>query len=325
MFVIARISPAFSYGTAPPLEAVVAFAMLMMIAGGAFLALLLLVPRMTRHKTALFCFVGFGLLMRLIFFGSTPIYEDDWYRYLWDGAVLSNGVNPYVVAPADASLVNSLGRATPPSMDPETQALQKLGADNAYWPERINYPFVTTIYPPVAQAAFALAHLIEPFNLNAWRFVLLIVDVVALGVILHLLKRWNRSPLWVLLYWWNPLVIFTTFSAAHMDILLVPFVGAALLLVAQEKPRLSAIALGAAAGVKFWPIILAPVLFRRWRANFKMLASITFVFFSALLFFVGPMFLFFAPEESGLSVYANTWQRNAFLFPIAADPVRRLR
>ena len=37
--------------------------------------------------------------------------------------------------------------------------------------ERINYPGLTTVYPPVAQAAFALAYWLKPWSLDAWRLV----------------------------------------------------------------------------------------------------------------------------------------------------------
>ncbi|MBC8050321.1 MAG: hypothetical protein H7X92_09280, partial [Chitinophagales bacterium] len=41
-----------------------------------------------------------GLFIRLIWFGSPAPLENDFYRYLWDGAMLAHGFNPYTLSPA---------------------------------------------------------------------------------------------------------------------------------------------------------------------------------------------------------------------------------
>ena len=322
MAALAQLSGKFSYGAAPSGDSVFYLFGLLTAAGVVYLSLLFLIPKMAPNRRGIIVFFLIGLMARLCFVGSTPIYEDDWYRYLWDGAVVDAGVSPYAYSPAQASLIDSFGGEKPLSDDPGLRTIQTIGAGQAHWPERINYPSVTTIYPPVAQAAFAAAHQIAPFNLDAWRFVLLAVDATALAVIFALLKQWRRRPHWALLYWWNPVVIFTSFSAAHMDILLVPFLGGALLLAAKDKPRLSAIALAGAAGVKLWPVILAPILFRRWRGNMFQLFSIAAALIGAAAISVGPMFLGAETAQSGVSAFANNWQRNAFLFPRIAEGFR---
>ena len=43
--------------------------------------------------------IGAGL--RISMLSSAPILEDDYYRYLWDGAVVVNGLNPYAYSPAE--------------------------------------------------------------------------------------------------------------------------------------------------------------------------------------------------------------------------------
>ena len=41
----------------------------------------------------------FGLLFRVIVVPSTPIQEIDIYRYIWDGAAVAEGVDPYLYSP----------------------------------------------------------------------------------------------------------------------------------------------------------------------------------------------------------------------------------
>lgn len=106
----------------------------------------------------------------------------------------------------------------------------------------------------------------------------------------------------------------TTFNAAHMDILLVPFIIGTILLISRDKLRLASIPLAAAAAIKFWPIILAPIIFRKIRYNLKELIIVSAIFTISVTVLFWPMLTTIDPSNSGLSVYANTWQRNAFLF-----------
>ena len=75
-----------------------------------------------------------------------PYLSEDLYRYLWDGYVQSAGVNPYSYPP---------------------DALSHLQGVALY--EKVNYKSFPTIYPPVCQILFLLAHSSE----RAWR---LLVD-----------------------------------------------------------------------------------------------------------------------------------------------------
>ncbi len=69
------------------------------IAGLIFLSLFRLIPLVTPGRAALLLMILTGLAMRVLLFGTTPILEVDFYRYLWDGAVVMQGHNPYLFAP----------------------------------------------------------------------------------------------------------------------------------------------------------------------------------------------------------------------------------
>ena len=178
----------------------------------------------------------------------------------------------------------------------------------------MNYPYVTTIYPPIALGAFAGAHQISLFNLDAFRLILLLSDGLALALLMFLLRLYRRSPLWAILYWWNPIVIVTVFNAGHMDALLAPFLLAAVAFAEHRRPRIAAVALAAAAGVKLWPIVLAPIIFRAWRKDLKEIVVTGSIFAVALMMFVGPLILSLQSRHSGLGAYASEWVTNSFLF-----------
>ncbi|MCP5063626.1 MAG: hypothetical protein GY936_14360 [Ignavibacteriae bacterium] len=50
--------------------------------------------RETSIKVLAYIF-GIGLVARILLVPTVPILEDDFNRYLWDGAVTANGFNPY--------------------------------------------------------------------------------------------------------------------------------------------------------------------------------------------------------------------------------------
>lgn len=290
----------------------------MTIAGLVFVGLFWVAPRVSVDKQGLTAVIVFGLAMRVLFFGSTPISEDDWYRYLWDGAAVSHGVNPYAHAPAIVSQ-DPPDDSTLQTEDASLQQLRIIGEQHTEYLSRINYPYVSTIYPPLAQISFAAAHMIRPFSLDAWRFVLLIADCAALLLLITALNITGRSQLWSLLYWWNPIVIVTTFNAGHMDVLLAPFLLGAVLLVLKNRPYWAATALAGAVGVKFWPLILAPILFAKWTAQPFKLIRIASLVTALSLALTAPMLLSLDLSHSGLAAYAQSWERNAFLFPLIAS------
>jgi hypothetical protein len=121
-----------------------------------------------------------GALIRALMLFSTPILEDDFYRYLWDGAVVARGFNPYKYAPQ--SILNGFD-----SSGPVPEVLRQLARDSGEIIRRINHPYLSTIYPPVAQAAFTLAHWLSPWSLTVWRLVLLGFDLATLGLLIAVL------------------------------------------------------------------------------------------------------------------------------------------
>ena len=258
--------------------------------------------------------LGLAVGLRVLFVGTYPIYEDDYQRYLWDGAVVAKGLNPYAHAPAEVS--------TPPMPgDPPNLAALREIAENERMGggvvERINNPELSTLYPPTAQAAFALAAQVARFDSDGLRWVFLLVEVAGFGVMAAALRRYGRSATWGLLYMLCPLVIFAGMNTLHMDVLLPPFVMAALLWVGR-RPMLAAASLALAVGVKVWPLVLGPVLFRQYRrdparyvAYGALLGGLSLVVMAPLLVRLG--------ETSGLAAYSAGWVRSSFLFPLMVE------
>jgi len=248
------------------------------------------------------CIVAAGLITRLVLFASEPILEDDYQRYLWDGAVTASGQNPYEMSPYEARR--------------EQGALGELAREGDQIVRRINHSSLKTVYPPVTQGAFALAYLIKPWSLTAWRSVLLIFDVATLALVLLVLREAGRSPLWSALYWWNPLVIKELFNSAHMEAVVVAFALLALWLALRRRPFGSVSSLGFAVGAKLWPVLLLPVLLRQYgQIDRRLIAGAIVVFGAIVTLWAIPIWSAGLDDQSGFATYFSSWQTGSALFP----------
>jgi alpha-1,6-mannosyltransferase len=280
----------------------------LVLAGLAFLALPTLIRSTVRHgdgtsSLPLLIMLLCGLAARLVLVASEPILEDDYQRYLWDGGVTARGLDPYAATPDDA---REAGPGTP---------LGSLAQASAPLLERVKYRDLTTIYPPLAQGAFALAHLVSPFSLTAWRAVLLMLDLGVLGLLILLLKEVGRAPLWAALYWWNPLAIKEVANSAHMEpVVLVPVL-AGLLLALRGHSLWASASIALASGAKLWPVLLLPLIWRPlWREPHRLASAAAIAGGIAVLLML-PMLRSGLDESAGLVAFATSWQTNSAHFP----------
>lgn len=299
---VTLISERFIYEVDIAHTPVFAYVLSQVAAGIVFLFLLRVIPRLTVSTGLIPLTLLIGLLLRLLLFDSQPIMEIDFYRYLWDGAVTANGYNPWLLAPESISQAGS-------------EELQRLAADAGSIFERINYAELRTIYPPLTQLVFAAAYLLDDWSLNAWRVLILLFDIASLAIILQILKQLERSALWSLLYWWNPLLIHESYNALHMDILLLPCLLMAVLWLIRKHYIAATAMLTLAAGFKLWPLLLIPFCIRPLLSKPRELVMAITTMLVIGLIVIAPLFYFALGENSGLLSYSQSWLRNSALFP----------
>jgi len=227
--------------------------------------------------------------MRLTVLPVVPSLSDDVWRYVWDGRVMVHGLNPYAHAPADPALA---------------------GLRDADVHPRINHPELRTIYPPVAEAGFALVAAVAPGlrGMKAW---ILINDLALVAVLLAWSARRTGSPLPALAYAWNPLVTLEYAGNAHHDPCGMLWLVVALAIM-DQRPVLSAVAFAAAVMVKVVPVVALPLVLARWpwRARLVGLALVAAGLGSFVALASGP--------ASGLAAYAAHWRNNELVFHYVA-------
>jgi alpha-1,6-mannosyltransferase len=287
---------------------------LQITAGAVYLLCLFGLPRLRQHKAFLIFAIVVGLGFRLLMFGTHSMLETDAWRYLWDGGVVAAGHNPYQHAP--------LKFRTPVDEDVGPE-LTRLAVEGQEVVGRVNHAQLRTIYPPVAQAAFAIAHIVGPWSMDAWRLVMLLADGIALLFLLLIMRRLGLPLVLVVVYWWNPLLIKEVYNSGHMDILLLPFLFAGVWCIVHRKELPACGLLALAVGVKLWPVLLFPMWVRSLWDRKVMLILATLVFTIASAACLAPMLADRHDEDSGVKKYGATWEMNDGIFMVVHEPLKR--
>ena len=189
-----------------------------------------------------------GAVMRVVTVLPPPLHSTDAYRYVWDGRVQAAGINPYRYLPAA----------------PELAGLRDEGVGaGAVYPNINRADTAHTIYPPFAQAIFAAVAQLWP-SLYGVKAAMLAFDLLAVGAALLLLRTARLAPERVLIYAWNPLVLWEFAGGAHIDAAAVGLSALAILAAVRTRPALAGGALGLAILCKLLPAALFPALWRRW-------------------------------------------------------------
>ncbi|HEX9007347.1 MAG TPA: glycosyltransferase 87 family protein [Bacteroidota bacterium] len=267
----------------------------------ALLALLVLAYRGTpadagapEDARLLWIILGFGLLFRLTLVPHPAVASDDIYRYLWDGKVLSHGVNPYAYPPADPHLA--------PLASGELPAL-------------VNHPELGSIYPPLAQSFFWLSWTLFGPSQAGLKLLLTLADAATLLLLVALLRRIRKPSLFVILYAWSPLPVLYGSLDGHIDLLGTPLLLLALLWGLKSRAFRAALGVAGAALVKIHPLLIAPLLVKVRRNAAGMAAALLAV---ALFILAWLPFRDHLPEITRwLSVYGSRWEFNGGLFTVA--------
>ena len=263
--------------------------------------LYLLIWRLVEGRRALFFFLVLAALLRLLLVPAFPLLSDDVYRFIWDGRLILQGINPFSYPPV---YYQEAGRAVP-------------GLDAALFAQ-LNSPAYFTIYPPLAQATFAAACWLFPHSIAgaalAMKLPLLACEWGSLWLLPRLLLRLGLPEKNALLYALNPLILLEIMGNLHFEGAMIFFFLAGYWLLLRGRWALSAGAMAFSVAAKLLPLLFFPFWLRRlgWRRSlsyFALLGLGLLALFAPLLseaFFVGfgnSLELYFRKFEFNGSIY----------------------
>lgn len=192
-----------------------------------------------RGPRPMFVIVVVAVAARLVLLPVLPTLSTDVYRYVWDARVAQAGISPYLYPPW-------------------AQELASL-RDGEVFP-RLNHPTWRTIYPPGAQAFFQAVYRLRPDSVLAMKAALGLAELVGLAAVFGLLRVSDRPVSQLVIYAWNPLVLFEVWGMGHLDGLVLPAVAGAAWAALRTQYGLAGALLGLGALVKLYPAALLPLL-----------------------------------------------------------------
>lgn len=272
---------------------VVSFLAYFSIAG---LAYGLSVVRLPWDRPPIWVIWSFALIFRLSLLFTSPTLSTDVFRYIWDGHLLGLGVNPYALP------VNS------PYLDAYHIPVRA----------HVDHAWMASPYLPSAQLLFALVYLLSPGSTLAFQLAAVLLDLLTALLVMDLLTR-VELPRWaVLVYLWNPLVILEFSHGAHVDALMVFLITTSFWLLVAGRKSFSALVLAAATLTKGLPILIVPVLARRWGWR-RLLLYAGAILVGLALFAAGAGWGLTGPMDGrgvfgAIRIYLSQWNFNSSLY-----------
>ena len=269
-----------------------------------FTALFLLCFKLIQFEKWNFKFLlCIGILFRLIFLIAEPNLSQDFYRFIWDGELVKNFINPYLIVP------NNLIGQTDLVIANAQELYNGMGTLSAK-----HY----SNYPPLNQLIFAFATLLGGKSILGSIIVMRVTIILAdIGIFYFgrkLLKNINQSPHLIFWYFLNPLVIIELTGNLHFEGVMLFFFVWALYLLSIHKWQWAAVVYACSISVKLVPLLFLPLFLK----HFKIKKSISFyiiVGITSMLLFA-PFYAtdFIANYSKTIGLWFSNFEFNAGLW-----------
>lgn len=176
-----------------------------------------------------------AIVFRLFPLLTEPLFEDDHYRYLWEGFISGQELNPYIVAPANFFGV---------SLSSEMSAVL----------DGVSYPELTSVYGAAAQAIFSFSYWLAPGEIWPLKLIVFSAEVLLLYALYY---RVNARSF--VLFAFCPLLIHAMSINVHVDIIALALVAVAFKARDGRCAVVCGCLLGLACSIKIYAVILLPL------------------------------------------------------------------
>ncbi|WKD85806.1 Alpha-(1-_6)-mannopyranosyltransferase A [Polaribacter huanghezhanensis] len=222
-----------------------------------------------------------SILFRLIFLFSIPNLSQDFYRFIWDGRMLFEGLNPYLYLPE-----NFINQHEFP-VNQATELYAEMGTLNGSH---------FTNYPPLNQLSFYIASLFAGNSILGsvivFRLQLILADIGIIYFGKKILEKLQLPIHNIFLYALNPFIIIELTGNIHFEPVLLFFLIWSLYLLFKHKWMWAALLLACSISVKLIPLLFLP-LFYQWFVKRSLdFAGMTKLFVFYLIIFTTIILLF---------------------------------
>ncbi len=246
-------------------------------------------------------------LAKCIFLFSSPQLSNDYYRYWWDGWLLSHSVNPYAYTPIEIIHQGGSEAFVKPLLE--------------YFP-LLNSREYHSVYPILSQLIFCIASTIAGSNLYLFalivKIIFLITDLLSLKFLLKISDVLQTPGYFIALYFGSPFILAELSGNLHVEQLMVCLLIMALYYYITSKGPLSGFTFGLSFISKLNVLLFAPFLVRNktgWNWSIKWIAG----FIAAALPFIWILANTFRNYQGSLKLYFGQFEFNSFLYIIIRD------
>lgn len=195
--------------------------------------------------------VGISIIFRLIFLFATPNLSQDFYRFIWDGRMLLEGLNPYLSLPETFIQKNIF-----PVADAKGLYLGMGALNGSHY----------TNYPPLNQLNFLIAALFSSKSIFGsiiiLRLQIILADIGILYFGKKLLKKLNLPIKNIFWYALNPFIIIEMTGNLHFEPVMLFFLIFGMYKLQQQKWVLAAILIACSVSIKLIPFLFLPLFFQ---------------------------------------------------------------
>ncbi|MFK8046572.1 MAG: glycosyltransferase family 87 protein [Crocinitomicaceae bacterium] len=252
--------------------------------------------------------LGLGLIARISLVFFSPELSNDFYRFIWDGELILQGINPFNYKPNDLIsygqfLSNDYYLALHRGMGDLSQS---------------HY----SCYPVLNQLIFAFSCLFSDsiaVNTAVMKGVIIIADIGSVWVGIKILKLLNLSGRKIAWYFLNPLIILEFSGNLHFEGVMIFFLLCFVYFTIKNNWMLGGLFLALAIQIKLIPLMFIPFVYKRlkWKGaiGFTAVTMLVVILMSQLMLSSHNIDNFLA----SLQLYFDKFQFNASLFSWANE------